>query len=206
MDAESLDPLTRADLAPGAVLERGHLDGARLDDMTAPDVHLLECLVSDCQGGACHLPGLRATGTAIVGSSFATLDAPGATIFSGRIEGVRVGVLNLTVAEVSVFRIVSSRIDVLSLSGAKVSRLEIIDSRIGLLDLRSARLREVTVTGGSVAELVPTLQRERGLDVSRTQLDLVTEPSGLRGMTVSQQQALAWGPQLAAHLGATVVD
>ncbi len=194
------------DLVPGAVLEQRFLDGGVLGDLEAQGVELRECMFSDCQGGECSLPQLRSTGTTMLGSSFATLALRGATVFSGRIEGVRIGALLLDGADVSVHKIVASRIDVLSLRNAKLRRLEIIDSRIGLLDLSGSKIREVTVTGGSIADLVPSRGDVQDFDLSRTELGDVVDPGGLRGTTLSAAQAMYLGPAMAAHLGATVVD
>jgi len=206
VDTAPLEPMDATDLVAGAILEQRHLDGAVLGDIDVDDVALLECMVSDCQGDECRLPHVRVHGTTLLGSSFATLALPGATVLSGRTEGVRIGALLMDGSDMSIYRIVSSRIDVLSLRDAKVRRLEIVDSQIGLLDLAGSRLREVTVTGGSVDELVPSGAQVDGFDVSGTELGRVVEPAALRGTTLSAQQAMQLGPDLARHLGATVVD
>ncbi|WP_062389382.1 hypothetical protein [Demequina iriomotensis] len=206
MDSTALEPMRAEDLVPGAVLEQRHLDGGVLGDVEAPDVELLECVVSDTQARECRLPNLRITGTTVLGSSVAMFAAPGATVVAGRLEGVRIGALLLDGADVSVHRIVSSRIDVLSLRDAKVRRLEISDCQIGLLDLGGAKIRELTVDGGSIAELLPSRGDVQACDVSRTALGRILEPGGMRGLTLSAAQAMTLGPDLAAHLGATVVD
>ncbi len=194
------------DVVSGAVLENRHLDGGVLGDLEAASVALIECMVSDTQGDECRFPGLRSTGTTVIGSSFATLAVPGATVFSGRLEGVRIGALLMDGSDVSVHRIVASRIDVLSLRDSKVRRLEIVDSQIGLLDLGGSKIREVTVVGGSIDELVPSRGSVEDFDVSRTALGTVADPAALRGLTLSAAQAMTLGTDLARHLGATVVD
>ncbi|WP_062516727.1 hypothetical protein [Demequina gelatinilytica] len=206
MDSEALEPMLAADLEPGAVLEQRHLDGGVLGDVEAADVELLECVVSDTQAGEIRLPHLRITGTTIIGSSVAMLSAPGATVVAGRLEGVRIGALLMDGADVSVHRIASSRIDVLSLRESKVRRLEIVDCQIGLLDLTGSRIRELTVQGGSIEELVPSRADVEGCDVSGTELGRILEPRAMHGLTLSASQAMTLGPDLAAHLGATVVD
>ncbi len=206
VDTQALEPMHAEELVSGAVLEQRHLDGGILGDLEAHAVELLECMFSDCQGGECRLPNLRVTGTTMLGSSFATLATPGASVFSGRVEGVRIGALLMDGADVSVHKIVASRIDVLSLRDAKVRRLEIVDSQIGLLDLTGSRLKEVSVVGGSIEELVPSRGDVDGFDVSRTTLGRVVEAAGLRGVTLSVQQAMELGPDLARHLGAHLID
>ncbi|WP_042213794.1 hypothetical protein [Demequina mangrovi] len=206
MDSAGLEPMNAADMVSGAVLEQRHLDGGMLGDVEAHDVELLECVVSDTQGGEVRLPNLRITGTTVLGSSVATFAAPGARVVAGRLEGVRVGALLMDGSDISVHRIASSRIDVLSLRDAKIRRLEIVDCRIGLLDLGGSRIKEFTVEGGSVGELVPSRAMVEGFDVSATELGRVLEPGALRGTTLSVAQAMTLGPDLAAHLGAIVVD
>lgn len=206
MDVEPFVPIAVDDLIPGATVERGHLDGALVGDMEIPDLRLFECMVSDCQGGDVVLTNLRSTGTTVLGTSLASLRMPGAVVYSGRFEGVRVGAMIADGGDLSVLRIVASRIDVLSLREAKVRRLEIRDSRVGLLDLTGARISEAIVVGGSVDELSPSRTRPDGFDVSGTELGRVLDPAALAGVTISAQQAMDLGADLARSLGATVVD
>ncbi len=206
MDATQLDPMVAEDLRDDAVLERRHLDGGLLGDLEARDVSLHECLLSDCTTGTLTLPGLRATGTRLMAASATALELPGCSLFSVRFEGVRIGVLRADGSDISVFRLESSRIDVLSIRDSRIRRVDIHDTRIGLLDLTGTRVREVTIEGGSIDELIPSRGRIDGFDVSRTTLGRVVDPAGLAGATLTRQQALELGPDLAVHLGATLVD
>ncbi len=204
MDTQGLERLEPEELTPGAILERRHLDGATLGDLEVAELQLFECMASDCRGGEIRLPGLRSSGTRVLGSSFATLAMPGATLFSDSLEGVRIGALLADGSDVSVYRLLSSRIDVVSLRESRLRRIEIRDCRIGLLDLTGSRVRDVTVTGGSVDELLPSRGDIDGFDVSGTELGRVLDPGALRGATISAPQAEALGPDLARQVGATV--
>lgn len=204
MDIRALEPVTVEEIRPGAVLERRHLDGALVGDLEVADVELLECLMSDCQGGTVRLPRLRCSGTTIMGTSLAALEMPGATLFSGGFEGVRIGSLSLDGADISVQHVTSSRIDVLSIRDATARRIEIRDSRIGLLDLTGSRVEELAVVGGSVDELIASRLLMRDVDVSATDLATLADPGAMRGLVLSETQALQLGPRLAEHHGASI--
>ena len=103
-------------------------------DVVARDMSLHECLISDCTAGTVTLPGLRTTGTRMIGSSATAFEIGGCSIFSGRFEGVRIGVVRADGSDISVFRIESSRIDVLSIRDSRIRRVDIVDTQIGLLD------------------------------------------------------------------------
>lgn len=206
MDAAQLDPMTGADLRDGAILEHRHLDGVAMADVVARDVSLHECLISDCTAGTVTLPGLRTTGTRMIGSSATAFEIGGCSIFSGRFEGVRIGVVRADGSDISVFRIESSRIDVLSIRDSRIRRVDIVDTQIGLLDLSGTRVREVAVEGGAIEELIPSRGRIDGFDLSRTSIGSVVDPGALVGATLSAGQAMTLGPELARHLGATIVD
>ena len=200
----AMEPVTAEDLTPGAVFERRHLDGAIMGDLDVPDVELLECLMSDCEGGTVRVPGLRSSGTTIMGCSFAALEMPGARLFSGGFEGVRIGSLVMDGADISVQRLASSRIDVLSIRDATARRIEITDSRIGMLDLTGSRVEELAVVGGRIDELIGSRVHMRDVDVSATELATLADPGALRGLVLSEAQALQLGPRLAEHHGASI--
>lgn len=206
MDSALLDPMSADDLRDEVILERRHLDGATMADIWARDMSLHECMISDCTAGTVHLPGLRTTGTRMLGSSATAFEIGGCSIFSGRLEGVRIGVIRADASDISVFRIEASRIDVLSIRESRIRRVDIVDTRIGLLDLTGTRVREVVIEGGSIDELIPSRGRIDGFDLSRTRIGRVLDPVALNGATLTRQQALELGPDLAEHLGATLVD
>ncbi len=206
MDTAGLDPMGGEDLVDGAILEHRHLDGGLLEDIEAVDVSMHECLISDSTAGTVRLVNLHTTGTTIIGSTATAIELPGATLFSGGLEGVRIGVVRCDGSDISVFRIESSRIDLLSIRESRIRRVDIVDSRIGLLDLTGTRVREVCVSGGSIEELMPSRGRIDGFDLSGTTVDRVLDPAALKGATLTRQQAIDLGPALAEHLGVLLVD
>ncbi len=123
-----------------------------------------------------------------------------------RVEGGRIGTLDLSDAELDEVRLRGIRIDYLSLAGARVDDLVIADCTIGALDLPGARLTRVAFASTRADEVDTRGLRSADLDLRGLDALAYLDVTGLRDATMSGDQVERIAAALAAGLGIRIRD
>ncbi|WP_424935909.1 MULTISPECIES: pentapeptide repeat-containing protein [Bacteria] len=123
-----------------------------------------------------------------------------------RIEGGRIGTLDLTDARIGELEIRDVRIDYLTFGGARVEDADVADSTIRALDMPLAMLSRVRFTGCRADEV--DVRGLRATDVDLRGLDALSylDVLSLKGTTMSSRQIELLAGVLAAATGIDVRD
>lgn len=190
-------PARRADLIAAEVVCDGETDLAHSS--------LEQCVI---RGAADRLD---LTGTTLLDVTLSDLRAPvvslrAATIRRLRIDGGRIGTLDLSEARVHELEIHGARIDYLTLGGAKAEDVLVVDAQLRTLDVPQAVLSRVRFDDSRVDEV-----DTRGLtakDVDLRGLDALAflDVSSLKGTTLGTRQVEMLATVFAKAAGIDVRD
>lgn len=134
------------------------------------------------------------------------LSAREATVRGVRIEGGRIGALDLTGGHVDSLELRGIRIDYVGLAGAKLRDVVVADCHIGALDLPDATLDRVSIEGTAIDELGVRDAKLTHVDLRRATLGQVSDATALRGATITPAQAEQLAVQLARSAGIVLRD
>lgn len=173
------------------------------------DVHAAHARVIECRVSAALVERLDLTGATLVDVEIEDLRATTVVARSGRwrsvrIVGGRIGTLDLSGAEVETVELRGVRIDYLTLAQARVSDLLLIDCVLGTVDVPHARLERAGFEKCRADEVDTRELRARDLDLRGLEALSFTDPTGLRGATLSSRQAEALSTSFASALGIDV--
>jgi len=169
--------------------------------VTAPHSRLTECLAESASVDRFDLTGAALADVRLRDIRATELIARDGRWHSVVIGGGRIGTLDLMRAEVEAVVITDLRIDYLSLASARVQDLRLVRCDVGAIDLPEAKLDRVAFEACRADEIDTRGLRARDLDLRGIEVLSFTDPTGLRGATLSARQAAAHGPALAAALG-----
>ena len=208
----SIDPLELPQLDDGDAADlvaQGMVDAKRFADLDVSGDDLSGLAFSECEltGVTAHETQLRAA--RFVSTRIERMNAPvftaarvtvrdaeiqrsrfgSAELYDSEWQGVVIGAsklgwVNLRAARMRDVRFVGCTIDELDLSGAQLSRVAFDDCAVETLRLDGARLTHVDL---------------RGLD-----MHVIAGIEGMRGATLSHEQAVLMAPLFAEHLGVRV--
>ncbi len=201
-----LNPAEPGDLASRAVLDGVEIRGVDLSGTHAANARLMEFALRECSADEFSTPGLSAVDTFVGDMHLQTWKTQDGTWRDGHFAGMRVGAWLADGTEFIDVVIRDSKVDLLSLRGARITRLAIVNCSIDTLDVTEAQIADLTITGGSVGELVTSNARMSNVEVSATELHMVSNPSHLRGLVISATQLVELAPAFAAHMGITVTE
>lgn len=156
------------------------LQGCTLDETRLDGSHLVETTVTAARGTTVHLRDGSWRQVAWVDCRLGALLATGARLDDVTIRGGKIDFLALAGATVNQLRLEGVWVGELGLGGATVRRLELVDCRVDRIDAAGATLRECDLRGAEIA--------------------VVDGVAGLAGATISEDQAVALAPVLAAAL------
>jgi uncharacterized protein YjbI with pentapeptide repeats len=156
------------------------LTGCTLDETRLDGSHLVETTVDGARGTTVHLRDGSWRQVTWAACRLGALLATGARLDDVTVRGGKIDFLALAGATVNELRLEDVWIGELGLGGATVRRLTLADCRIDRVDAAGATLRECDLRGGEIA--------------------VVDGVAGLAGATISEDQAVALAPLLAAAL------
>ena len=174
----------------------GHID--------ASHAHLTECVVEGATIDRWDLTGAALTDVRIDDLRATEVVARDTRWRSVEISGGRIGTLDLMRAEFDGIIVRGARIDYLSLPAAQLADVQFIDCRIGTMDLPQATTTRVAFTGSQVDEVDTRGLRAQHTDLRGLEALSFTDPTALRGATLSPQQAETHAVALAVALGISV--
>jgi len=209
VDRAALPTLEHAgvvDLVSDAVLDGVEVAGLDLSGIRAARMRLLETAVVDCSADELDTAGLSAVDTFVGDMHLQTWKTQDSTWRDGHFAGMRVGAWLADGTEFIDVVLRDSKVDLLSLRGARITRLTIANCTIETLDVTEAQIADLTITGGAIGELVTANARMSNVEVSATELHLVSDPSYLRGLVISTTQLVDLAPVFAAHMGIAVKE
>ncbi|GAA1469422.1 pentapeptide repeat-containing protein [Microbacterium thalassium] len=178
---------------PADVIEapRATIEACVFDEVSADELVLTDATLIDVDLRAVRMPAVRARG---------------ARWRRVRVEGGRIGTLDLSDAELDEVELRGVRIDYLSLAGARVEDLVIADCTIGALDLPAARLTRVAFASTRADEVDTRDLRSTDLDLRGLEALAYLDVTGLRAATMSGDQVERIAAALAAGLGIRIQD
>lgn len=154
--------------------------GCTLDETRLDGSHLVETTVEAARGTTVHLRDGSWRQVTWTDCRLGALLATGARLDGVTVRGGKIDFLALAGATVHELRLEGVWIGELGLGGATVRRLTLVDCRVDRIDAAGATLRECDLRGGQIA--------------------VVDGIAGLAGATISEDQAVALAPALAAAL------
>lgn len=200
--------VTLPGLTPGRLSARVELDGARitgdLNRVHAPDGRLLECELVDAQADEAMLRGSSWAESRWLRVGATSLDLAAAVLRDTVWEGCRIGALTLPGATLTRVVLRDCKLDYVNLRQATVSDLTLERCSIGELDVGEARLVRVRAADSGIGLLRLSGAHSEHVDLSGAGPLRLEGLEGLRGVTVSQEQAFDLATALVAHLGGRV--
>ncbi|CAN7295796.1 hypothetical protein LJR045_001481 [Microbacterium sp. LjRoot45] len=198
-----LEPVTR-------LVPRGEVHAARIDgldgEVDASHAELVETLWE-----APTLDRLDLTGARIVDSRIADARV---TVVVGRdarwrnveIDGGRLGTVDLQRAELDGVTFRGIRIDYLGSPSAHLAHVRFVGCRFGTIDLPEARAERVAFEDCRADEMDTRGLRAVDLDLRGLEVLSITDPSALRGATLTARQCETHGTAFADALGVKIRD
>lgn len=121
-----------------------------------------------------------------------------------RIQGGRIGTLDLAETRIAELELRGLRIDYLRLAGAELDDVVVADCTIGTIDLPRARAKRVAFERSRSDEVDP--RGMQAIDVDLRGLDAlsVLDPLALRGATLTEEQVRVLAPAFAVAAGIDV--
>jgi uncharacterized protein YjbI with pentapeptide repeats len=189
----------------GADVQGADLTGIR-GDVDAAHSHIVESLWDAPDVGTLDLTGGAMTDVRVSHLRATQVRARDARWRDVSVEGGRVGSLDLLRAELDgvVFRGV--RIDYLGLAAASLRHVRFVDCTFGALDLPEARADRIAFEHCRADEVDARGLRAVHADLRGLDALAFTDISGLRGVTLSPDQAMQHGVAFATALGVRVRD
>lgn len=200
-----LTGLTSGRLTTGAELDGIQVSGD-LRELRAPDVRAIESELVDAQADEAMLRGGSWAESRWLRVSATSIDLA-ASVFRDVVwDGCRFGAVTLAAGTVTRVLLRGCKVDYVNLRQATITDLTIERCTIGELDLGEARLSRVRVITSEVGSLMLSGSRSEQVDVSGAGLPRLEGLDGLRGITLSQEQAHDLAPALVRHLGGQVAE
>jgi uncharacterized protein YjbI with pentapeptide repeats len=175
-------------------------------DVDAAHSRLSECLVVEASVDRLDLAGAVLTDVEIDQPRVTELVARTGRWRNVRVTGGRLGTLDLSGAEVESVELVGVRVDYLSLAQAKVADLALRDCALRTLDLPHAELARVRFEDSRADEVDTRGLSAVDVDLRGLEALAFTDPTSLRGATLSGRQVEQLAPDLARALGIDVRD
>ncbi len=183
---------------------------ARITGLTgsvdAAHAHLAECLVVEAPLDTLDLSGATLTDVEIAMGRATEVRARDSRWRNVLVHGGRIGTLDLTSAELVGVELRGIRIDYLSLGSADVSDLLIVDCAIGSVDVPLAKLSRVRFDATRADEVDTRGVRAENTDLRGLDALRYTDPTSMRGMTLSPRQVELLSSAFASALGIDVRD
>ncbi len=190
----------------GLRLERVRLRGVELDERTAPDLRLAECVLDDVRLDGCEAAGLELSDVCVEGGSWANLRAVRGSL--GRVEARALRATGADLAESELRDVVfeSCRLDLASFRFAKLVRVAFLDCRLEEADfhgatLSSVRLERCVLAGASFENASCSRSELRDCDLGG-----LAGAASLGGVRMPLNDVLQLGLLLAAAAGIELVD
>lgn len=173
-------------------------------DVSAAHAHLTECVIAEASVGVLDLAGAVLADVEIDQPRAAEVKGRAARWRNVRVRGGRIGTLDLSDAELNGVELHGVRIDYLSLAHATVDDLLLRDCVLRTVDLPLATLARVRFDGCTADEVDTRGLTSRDLDLRGLEALSFTDPTALRGATLTARQVEALAPDLARALGIDV--
>lgn len=192
------------------LIEDGYIEGVDQPGVTfaGPDLHGLRILDSVFEGAdleATRLIGCRLDGVEFRGAKGSDVSLAKSSLQDVALLECRIGAAQAFGGAWSRCRIVGGKIDYLNLRGAVISRLTIDKAVIGELDLSEAKVESISFAQTTVGKLVLTGARSKRVDLRGAVLrGLESNPEGLAGVVMTDDQVTEMAPVLASILGIKV--
>ncbi|UYK41459.1 pentapeptide repeat-containing protein [Microbacterium terricola] len=190
---------------PHADLQQVRLAGLT-GDVDLAHARLTECVVATASVDRLDLSGATLVDVEVEEPRATAIAAGSGRWRSVRVTGGRIGTLDLARAELEAVELRGVRIDYLALTQATVRDLLIVDCTIGTLDVPFARLERVSVEDSRADEVDTRELRAKDLDLRGLDALAYTDPTALRGATLSARQVAELADAFAAALGIDVRD
>ena len=171
------------------------------DEIDARHAHLDECTIADLSLDRLDLGGAVLADVSICALTAAVVRAREGRWRNVAVEGGRIGSLDLSDADLTMVELRGVRIDYLSLASATVADLRCVDCTFGAIDAPDARMERVAFEGCRADELDSRGLRATDTDMTGLDIVTITEPLGLRGVTLSEAQVSQHAFAFAAALG-----
>lgn len=198
-------PEQLSDAEPAA---RADLTAARIALQETTD--LAHATIEQCviQGQATRvdLRGATAFDVELTGIRIADLQARALNGRRIRIDGGRIGTLDLTDSRLTEIELRDVRIDYLTLAGARVDHLRMSGCTITTLDMPQAVLSRVAFENTRADEVDPRGMRATDLDLRGLDALSYLDVTALKGATLDSRQVQLLAPALAAAAGIRVLD
>ncbi|NLV79955.1 MAG: pentapeptide repeat-containing protein [Rhodococcus sp.] len=190
-------------------------------DELVPHSTYEQILVTDAVLGTCELAGAALTASELRGLTVDELDVADARFVDTRITRVQAPRMVAQRCSLHNVRIDASRIGAMDLFDCGLRSVVVSDSKLGLVNLRGATVRDVVFRGCILDELdvsearftrvafedctVGELDVHRAtfehVDLRGLHIGTVRNLDGMRGATITGEQAVALTGAFAAHLG-----
>lgn len=201
---DTLSAMTSAlrDLIEDGYVERVDRHGVVF---AGPDLHGIRILDSHFEEA--DLEGMRLIGCRLDGVEFRSAKGSDVSLAKSSLQDVafvecRVGAAQAYGGTWMRCRIVGGKVDYLNLRGASISRLAFEKAVIGELDLSEAKVESLSFASTTIGKLVLTGARSKRLDLRGVTLrGLESNPEGLNGTVMSEDQVTELSPVLAEILG-----
>ena len=192
------------------LIDDGYIEGADEPEVVfvGPEQHGLRII--DSQFPKADLNGAKLIGCRLDGVEFVA--AQGGEVSFAKSSLQDVAISDSRLGAVQGFggnwircRIIGGKIDYLNLRGSSISRLTFDKAVIGELDLTDAKVDSMSFASTTVGKVILTGATSKRLDLRGVQLrGLESNPEGLRGTVLSEDQVFELAPVLANILGITI--
>ena len=178
-------------------------------DALANETDAAHAIVTECRIAGAATDTWSLTGATLIDVDIdrlrsTTLTARGSRWRRVRITGGRIGTLDLSEAELDEVELRGIRIDYLSLGRARVEDLLIADCTIATLDVPGAFLRRTAFSGTRADELDTRGLSAEDVDLRGLEVVSITDPTAVRGVTMSERQVEFHAHAFASSLGVHV--
>ena len=193
-----------SDLVTGASFEATRFEGTDLSGMDLSDITFSECELIDVSALETQLRGVRFVESKIQRLGASSLKAPGAVFRDVEISDSRIGAGEWYDSEITSVRITGSKLGWFNLRACDIRDVHLVNCTIDDLDLGEARVDRLAFTGCSVNMLHLNGAQLRHVDLRDLQINGIDALDGMRGATISSDQALHFANAFAGHLGIDV--
>lgn len=193
-------------LAAGETYDALRLDGNDQSGVRAPDIGLLECVLSGGRWDGAVLTGARLAECLLQDVAATSLDVTHAQFRDVLMRSCRWGVLDARAAAWTRVGVVGGRWDYVNLRGAELAEVRLESVRIGDLDLAGATVRRLTLVDTTIERLDLHEARLTDVDLTGATLTRLAGIGGLAGATISPAQCLDLAGSFAAQLGVRVAQ
>ncbi|MBW3606405.1 MAG: pentapeptide repeat-containing protein [Actinobacteria bacterium] len=199
-------------LLAGDVLEpHGDYDGVLFDAADLSGQRAGNARVTGSRFHRCAMDGVTLTGALLAeceldGITAADLDLSGARLRDVEIASARIGGLQAHDTDVIRVRFRGCRLGYVNLRAATLGDVVFERCVIADFDVRDASAQRVRFTGCTIERLSCPHATLRDVDLTGADIGAVSDPDGLRGVTISAAQLMVFASGFADHLGIDVVD